>query len=114
MKPIEITHIKPIRDRVLVTDMEFGNQVRKSGLIIADDDGKAHGIKPRWAKVLLVGPEQKDLSPGQYVLLEHGRWTRSMPVIIDNKEQKMYMIDYPRAVLAIAQNKPIELELVGK
>lgn len=114
MKPIDIDNIKVFKDRVMVTDIEFGDQIRKSGFIIPDDDGKAHGVKARWAKVLKVGPDQKELAPGLHVLLEHGRWTRAVPVIVDGIETKMFMIDYPRAVLIVSEKKPLELGMVGK
>lgn len=66
----------PIRDHVIVEDMYFGEQKTNNGIIILDDNGKDFGIKPRWARVYAVGPEQKDVSVGEYVLVEHGRWTR--------------------------------------
>ena len=68
--------IRPIRDHVIVEDMHFGEQKTNTGIIIVDDDGKDFGIKPRWAKVYAVGPEQSDVKVGEYVLVEHGRWTR--------------------------------------
>ena len=71
-----VKRLVPIRDHVIVEDMYFGDQRTKSGIIIRSDDGKDHGIKPRWAKVYAVGPEQKYIKPGQWILVEHGRWTR--------------------------------------
>jgi co-chaperonin GroES (HSP10) len=65
-----------IRDHIIVEDMEFGEQKTSAGIIIINDDGKSHGIKPRWALVHAVGPKQKDVKVGEYVLVEHGRWTR--------------------------------------
>ena len=68
--------VRPILDHVIVQDMEFGEQKTKGGIIIVDDDGKQHGIKPRWAKVYAVGPKQNDVKPDDWILIEHGRWTR--------------------------------------
>ena len=68
--------IRPILDHVIVEDMEFGEQRTQGGIIIVDDDGKQHGIKPRWAKVYAVGPKQEDVNVGDWILIEHGRWTR--------------------------------------
>lgn len=67
---------KPLRDGILVRNMEFGEQRTASGLIIASDDGKVSGIHPRWGEVIAVGRDQKDISVGQYVLVAHGRWSR--------------------------------------
>lgn len=114
MTIIDIANIKPINDRVYVTDLEFGEQTTKSGLIITDDDGQGRGIRPRWAKVIKSGPKQTELNIGDYILLSHGRWSRAIKVLIDNKETKMFMIDYPNGVLAISKSKPSELERVGK
>ena len=41
---------------------------------------KNSGIRPRWAKVYAVGPEQKDIQVGQYILISHGRWTRGIKI----------------------------------
>lgn len=55
--------------------MEKGEKRLASGLIIADDNGKDRGIRPRWAEVYKVGKNVDYVEPGQWVLLEHGRWT---------------------------------------
>ena len=44
--PIKGT-LKPIHDHVLATDMYFGDQKTKTGIIILNDDGKSEGIRPR-------------------------------------------------------------------
>jgi len=72
--------IKPLHDYVMVSDMNFDEVRLQSGLIIRKDDGKSHGIRPRWARVYAIGPEQQDVTPGQWVLIEHGRWTRGIKV----------------------------------
>ena len=73
--------VTPLRDGIIVEEMKFGMQTTSKGLIILNDDGANHGIKPRWGRVYSVGPEQKDISVGQYILIEHGRWTRGIEVI---------------------------------
>jgi len=72
--------IRPLRDKVLVTNMEHGDQKLASGLIIPDDNGKTHGIRPRWATVYAVGTEVDYVKPGDRVLVSHGRWTRGFQV----------------------------------
>jgi co-chaperonin GroES (HSP10) len=57
--------------------MNFGEEQTKGGIILTSDDGKDHGIKPRWAKVYAKGDENKDeYNIGDWILIEHGRWTR--------------------------------------
>ena len=68
--------IVPIRDHVLITDMSFEEQRTKWGLIIQSDDGKSEGIKPRWGRVWAIGPKQTEVKVGEWILVEHGRWTR--------------------------------------
>ena len=33
------------------------------------------GIRPRWAKIYAVGSDIDYVSVGQWVLMEHGRWS---------------------------------------
>jgi co-chaperonin GroES (HSP10) len=70
----------PIRDNVLITDMNFEEQKTSSGIIIRSDDGKSEGVKPRWGKVWAIGKDQKDVRVGEWILIEHGRWTRGHTV----------------------------------
>lgn len=72
--------IRPLRDRVLVCDMEHGDQKLSSGLIIPDDNGKERGIRPRWGTVYAVGSEVDFVQPGDRILISHGRWTRGVQV----------------------------------
>lgn len=80
MSAIECNELKPLHDGVLVTDMNFDEQVTQSGIVITSDNGKSEGIKPRWGKVYAVGPDQHDINIGDWVLVEHGRWTRKVSI----------------------------------
>jgi co-chaperonin GroES (HSP10) len=77
----EISEIRPLRDTVLVTDMNFEFRATTSGIILPSDDAKDSGIRPRWAKVYAVGPEQLDVQVDQWILIAHGRWTRGIDII---------------------------------
>ena len=74
--------IRPIKDHILVINMEKGDKVSKGGVIVLDDNGKDRGIRPRWCQVWRVGPDQEDLQPGQWILVEHGRWTYGIETAI--------------------------------
>ena len=78
----DVKHIKirALHDDVIITDMDLGEQITTGGIVILSDDGKSHGVKPRWGKVYKVGPEQEDIKEGQWILIEHGRWTRKIKI----------------------------------
>jgi len=97
--------IIPLRDHVLVSDMDFGFEQTKSGIIVTSDNGKTQGIHPRWGKVWAVGPEQKDIKLGEWILIEHGRWTRTIEFDTDNGIVEIRMVD-TNAILMSADEKP--------
>lgn len=72
--------IKPLGAKVFVSDMEFGEQKSAGGIFIPSANGKAEGITPRWGKVWAIGPDQIDVKVGEWILVEHGRWTRTVEV----------------------------------
>lgn len=80
MNPIKISSIKPLHDYVIVSDMNFDNRTSSGGIIIRSDDMKTHGVRPRWAKVYAIGPDQKDVEIGQWICISHGRWTRGIKI----------------------------------
>ena len=92
---------KPLRDGILVRNMEFGEQRTASGLIVMSDDGKTSGIHPRWGEVIAVGNEQQDVSVGQYVLVSHGRWSRGFEL----NGETVRTVD-PNDVLGIQNEEP--------
>ena len=108
---IKANGLRAIGNRVLVTDMYFGEQTTQSGLIISSDDGQERGIYPRWAKVLHKGPENKDTYEiGHWILVEHGRWTRGMKVDVDNEELEIRMVE-SESILAYANEKPDSINI---
>ena len=108
---IKANSLRAIGNRVLVTDMYFGEQTTQSGLIISSDDGQERGIYPRWAKVLHKGPENKDTYEiGHWILVEHGRWTRGMKVDVDNEELEIRMVE-SESILAYANEKPDSINI---
>lgn len=105
--PYDVKHIKirAIRDWVIVSDMDFGEMVTASGLVIQSDNAKAHGIKPRWGKVYCIGPEQKNVKVGQWILVEHGRWTRAMHINDGEREVKVSRVE-TKSIMAVSDEKP--------
>jgi len=101
----KVKGIKALSKDVLVINMDMGEQKTAGGLIIQSDDGKAHGVKPRWAKVYRVGSEVDFVKEGQWVLIEHGRWTRKIK-IDDGEGEKEFQKVETKSIIAVANEKP--------
>ena len=93
------TTLTPLHNNVFVTEMDQGNKLTKGGLIILDDNMGARGIRPRWAKIFAIGPDVKDVAVGEWVLIEHGRWSNRIPMSFPDGDVDVWRIDYPAAVL---------------
>jgi co-chaperonin GroES (HSP10) len=98
--------IRPIRDRVIVQDMEFGERTLSSGIILKGDDAQLHGIRPRWGKVYAVGPEMPWVKEGQYICVEHGRWTRGHKLTDDQGNEITIRGIDPKDILLVS-DEPI-------
>lgn len=101
----KITNLIPLHDSIIVTEMNFGARQLSSGIIMLGDDAKTDGIRPRWAMVFAIGPDQKDVKPGQWVLVEHGRWTRGAIINMHDTELVVRKID-TKAILLISDEPP--------
>ena len=97
--------ITPLKKRVLVSNMHFGETKTAGGIILTDDDGTESGIHPRWAKVYAIGKEQDDVRVGQWLLIAHGRWSRALKVKKDGVELEVRMID-ENDILLVSDNEP--------
>jgi co-chaperonin GroES (HSP10) len=75
-----VGELRPLHDSIIITDMEFGEERTTSGLYIPSQNGKVEGIKPRWGQVYAVGPDQTDIKVGDWICVEHGRWTRGIEI----------------------------------
>jgi len=84
---------RALRDDVIVEEMAFKERKLQSGIILLDDDGKGHGIRPRWGKVYAIGPEQTEVSTGQWIMVAHGRWTRGVKIQDGNGETVIRKVD---------------------
>ncbi len=97
--------ITPLKKRVLVSDMHFGERKSAGGIILMDDDGSEGGIHPRWAKVYAVGNQQEDVTVGQWIMVSHGRWSRGFKVKKDGVELEVRMID-ENDILLVSDDEP--------
>ena len=97
--------IKPLKKRVLVSDMHFGERKSAGGIIMMDDDGSEGGIYPRWGKVYAVGDQQEDVKVGEWVMVSHGRWSRGFKVAKNGVELEVRMID-ENDILLVSDDEP--------
>jgi|TARA_R110000772_G_scaffold101387_2_gene201852 co-chaperonin GroES (HSP10) len=106
--------LKPIRNRVIVSNMFFGEQKTASGLIVSDDNGSTRGIYPRWGQIHAIGPENKDdYKIGAWILIEHGRWTRSVKINEGEGEIELRMVE-AESILGYSEEKPKQAVTIGK
>ena len=105
---VKTKSIKPLKDTIIVSDMHFGERITTGGIILRNDDTKSVGIRPRWARVYAVGPEQEHVEVGQYILVSHGRWGRGMLIEDENGETTIRKVD-PKDILLVS-DEPMEDE----
>ena len=101
-----MARIRPLHNKILLTNLERGERTTKGGIIIADDSkitARERGIRARWAEVYAVGPEQNDVKVGDWVLMDHGRWTEEYKLEDDGSTVSIWMGD-PDGVLGISDN----------
>jgi co-chaperonin GroES (HSP10) len=108
MKPKVTGKLIPIRDNVLITDMNFDVRISKGGIVLPSDDGKSEGVRHRWGRVWAIGPQQKDVKVGEWILLEHGRWTRGVTVVEEDGNEIIIRRADLKAILAVSDEKPSE------
>ena len=98
--------LRPIHDNIIISDMEFGEEQTKTGILLTSDNGKSSGVHPRWAKVFAVGHEQTNVSVGEWILLEHGRWSRGFTYVTESGDEIELRLADKNAILLTSSEKP--------
>jgi len=98
--------IKALKGKVLVTDLERGSRLI-NGIIIPDDNGKSEGIRPRWGRVYSIGEGIDEISVGQWILVENGRWTRMLKIREDDGTYiQVWGVEWPKSVMLVSDEDP--------
>jgi len=100
--------IVPCKNTVLVDHIQKGSR-EIGGIYLLNDNGKSSGIRSRWCRVYAVGDGVTDVSPGQWVYVVHGKWTRgtTLPLNDDPENlQTLWKVDYPDNVLGVSDEEP--------
>jgi hypothetical protein len=108
----QIKSLSVIKDHILVTEMAFKERKLSSGIVLLNDDGKTSGIRPRWAKVYAVGPEQKEIQVGQWIFVEHGRWSRGIEVEVNDEQLTLRRVD-PKSIIFVSDQEPNEDDTIS-
>jgi len=101
----KIESLTALKDYVIVRDMNFEGRQLGSGIVLLGDDGRSSGIRPRWAQVFAVGPQQTDVRVGEWVLVEHGRWTRGHDIEYQGQEMTIRRVD-PANIMFVSDVDP--------
>lgn len=104
-QPHRISRLRALHDHVIAEEMNFEGRTLTSGIILPGDNGKSSGIRPRWGRVYAIGPDQRDVTVGQWICVAHGRWTRGVEIEDDNGVRTIRRID-PKDILLISDEQP--------
>lgn len=103
--------LRPLKDTILACDMKFDERTTRNGIVLLNDDMKSSGIRPRWCRVYAVGPEQHDVKVGQYICVEHGRWTRGIK--IDDGTGKLTVHKIDSNAIMLVSDEPVNDYTMG-
>ena len=102
--------ISALANDVLVINMEKGEKVTKGGLIVIDDNGKDRGIRNRWCQVYKIGSKlaaTAEFSEGDWILVEHGRWTYGFDITTNEGETLYVQKVEVKSILAASDECPL-------
>ena len=102
---INRAQLRPLNDVVIVSDMVFDQRITTGGIVLLNDNGKSTGIRPRWGQVYAVGPDQSEVTVGQWVCVAHGRWTRGIDVEDETGKKTLRRID-PNDIMLVSDEQP--------
>lgn len=108
---VKVSKIKPLHDHVIVADMNFDVRLSNGGIILIRDDAKTHGIRPRWGQVYAIGPDQKDITVGQWICVAHGRWTRGIEIEDNSGVKTIRRVDVKDILLV--SDEPVVDDSIG-
>jgi co-chaperonin GroES (HSP10) len=103
--PHRIQRLRPLDNTVIVEEMEFSGRQLSSGIVLLNDNGTTAGIRPRWGRVYATGPNQRDVTVGQWICVAHGRWTRGVEIEDDAGPKTIRKVD-PKDILLVSNEQP--------
>jgi len=108
-----MARIKPLSDNIFCIKGDFGDKTLSSGIIIKSNIKTSEGITPRWFEVFDVGPDIDWIKPGQWVLVEYGRWTEGFKIVPQDDrlepDDKIWKVE-PSACMVVTDQDPTASE----
>jgi len=98
--------LRALNNKILCHFIERGMQKSRGGIIMMDDDAREEGIRPRWMQVYSVGPDVKEIKEGQWIMVEHGRWTHGMVMRKDDGTDLTIWSAEEESVLLVSDEEP--------
>lgn len=94
---------------IVVTEMDdTGEKLSSGGIIIPGEGFSPRGIHPRWCKVYKVGSDIKDVHVGEWLYVEHGRWTPGIDTTDDEgNEIRVWVVDHD-GILIATDERPVD------
>lgn len=103
---VNVSDFRPLKGKVFVTSLEHGDTITKAGLIITDDNMTNRGIRARWGQVWAIGDDVQDIEVGQWILIEHGRWTQKIAMDVNGEIVNVWSVEYPASVHLVSDEEP--------
>ena len=100
--------LRPLRDKILASQIEIGERKTEAGIVLLDDDGKEEGVRARWMQVYAMGAETTDqVKEGDWILVQHGRWSRGIDIQEGENTLSIWQVD-PDAILLVSDESPVD------
>ena len=98
--------LRALGNKILCHYIEKGQQTSAGGIVLMDDDSREEGIRPRWMQIYAVGPDVTSVTEGQWVMVEHGRWTHGMTMRDDDNEEFTLWAAEEEAIMLVSDEQP--------
>jgi len=106
-------NFKTLSKHIIVSDMTFDERITTGGIVLLSDNGKSHGVRPRWAQIYALGSEidTNEMKVGQWICIAHGRWTRGIDIEDETGKKTLRRVDENDILLV--SDEPVEDDYIS-
>lgn len=100
----DLKTVKATAGKILATMIDSYGDLKRSagGIILKDDDATETSIRARWFQIYSVGDDIDWIKEGDYVMVDHGRWSNGLKI---NDDLKLHLLDN-KDCLAMTDSDP--------